>query len=88
MKIADLKVIQKKIKKDYELSLALYDTGNSDAMYLAGLIADPDRMTKADLKKWVKGAYWQHDRRLHGAVGRLGVAVRPGTRAGVDRLGR
>ena len=58
MKIADLKVIQKKVKKDYELSLELYDTGNSDAMYLAGLIADPEQMTKADLKKWVKGAYW------------------------------
>jgi 3-methyladenine DNA glycosylase AlkD len=59
VKIADLKLIQKKIKRDYELSLALYDTGNSDAMYLAGLISDPDRMTKADLKKWVQGAYWQ-----------------------------
>ena len=58
VKVGDLKVIQKKVKKDYELSLQLYDTGNSDAMYLAGLIADPDKMTKADLKKWVKGAYW------------------------------
>ena len=26
-------------------------------MYLAGLIADPPRMTKAQLNKWVKGAY-------------------------------
>jgi 3-methyladenine DNA glycosylase AlkD len=58
VKVGDMKTIQKKVKKDYELSLALYDTGNSDAMYLAGLIADPDKMTKADLKKWVKGAYW------------------------------
>ena len=27
-------------------------------MYLAGLIADPAKMTKADLRKWVKAAYW------------------------------
>jgi hypothetical protein len=27
-------------------------------MYLAGLIADPQKLTRADLKKWVKGAYW------------------------------
>jgi 3-methyladenine DNA glycosylase AlkD len=58
VKVEDLKKIQKRIKTDYALSLALYDTGNSDAMYLAGLIADPAKMTKADLRKWVKGAYW------------------------------
>lgn len=58
VKIGDMKVLQKKIKKDYELSLGLYETGNSDAMYFAGLIADEKKMTKADLNKWVKGAYW------------------------------
>ncbi len=58
VKVGDLKTIEKKIKKDYELSMQLYDTGNSDAMYLAGLIADPQKMTKTDLRKWVKGAYW------------------------------
>ena len=58
VKVADLKVVQKKIKKDYELSKKLYKTGNSDAMYLAGLIADPEKMTKKDLNEWVKGAYW------------------------------
>jgi 3-methyladenine DNA glycosylase AlkD len=57
VKIADLKKIQKRIKKDYQLALDLYDTGNSDAMYLAGLIADDERMSKKDLEKWVKGAY-------------------------------
>eukprot|EP01156_Anaeramoeba_ignava_P010298 Anaeramoba_ignava/a479308_24.p1 GENE.a479308_24~~a479308_24.p1 ORF type:complete len:236 (+),score=12.34 a479308_24:21-728(+) len=57
-KVADLKVIQKKIKKDYKLSLELYDTGNSDAMYLAGLIADESKMTKKDLQHWADKAYW------------------------------
>jgi len=56
VKVEDLKKIQKRIKKDYELSLALYDTGNYDAMYLAGLIADDVKMTKRDLQRWVKQA--------------------------------
>lgn len=56
VKIEDLKKIQKRIKRDYHLALDLYDTGNYDAMYLAGLIADDARMTKADLRRWVKMA--------------------------------
>jgi 3-methyladenine DNA glycosylase AlkD len=52
VKVGDLKVLQKKIKKDHALALALYDTGNSDAMYLAGLVADPAKMTKAQLRRW------------------------------------
>lgn len=56
VKVEDLKKIQKKIKKDYELALALFDTGNADAMYLAGLIADETRMTKKDLNRWVEKA--------------------------------
>ena len=58
VKIQDLKKIMKKIRKDYSLSLELYDTGNSDAMYLAGLIADENRITREDLQKWVQEAYW------------------------------
>ena len=38
VKVGGLKKIVKKVKKNHELSLQLYDTGNSDAMYLAGLI--------------------------------------------------
>ncbi|MCH8216000.1 MAG: DNA alkylation repair protein [Planctomycetes bacterium] len=57
VKIGDLKKIQKAIKKDYQLALDLYDSGNYDAMYLAGLIADDARMTKKDLRRWVKKAY-------------------------------
>ncbi len=58
VKVGDLKVIQKRVKKDHALALALYDTGNSDAMYLAALISEPAKMTKAQLNKWVKAAYW------------------------------
>jgi 3-methyladenine DNA glycosylase AlkD len=54
VKIGDMKNIQKRIKTDYQLALDLYDTGNYDAMYLAGLVADDARMTKKDLNHWVK----------------------------------
>jgi len=52
--IEQLKKIQKRIKKDYQLALDLYDTGIYDAMYLAGLIADDAQMTKKDLQRWVE----------------------------------
>ncbi len=57
VKISELQKIRKRIKKDYQLALDLYDTGNYDAMYLAGLIADDERMTKMDLQHWAKKAY-------------------------------
>ncbi|MDC8003654.1 DNA alkylation repair protein [Aureisphaera galaxeae] len=60
VKVADLKKILKKTKKNHELSLALYDTGNSDAMYLAGLMADEKRITKEQLNGWVEKAYWSY----------------------------
>ena len=54
VKIEQLKLIEKRIKKDYNLALELYSTNNADAMYLAGLIADDEKMTKEDLRNWVK----------------------------------
>jgi 3-methyladenine DNA glycosylase AlkD len=56
VKIEELKKIQKRVKKDYQLALDLYDTGNYDAMYLAGLIADEAKMTKKDLQHWLAKA--------------------------------
>lgn len=58
VRIGDMKPIVKRIKVNYELSLELYATGISDAMYLAGLIADDPKMTRKDLETWVEGAYW------------------------------
>jgi len=58
VKVGDLKKIVKKVKKDHELSLELYATGNSDAMYLAGLIADEKQITKEQLQNWTEKAFW------------------------------
>src|SRR5881409_3971167 len=56
VKVEELKKIQKRIKKDYQLALDLYNTGIYDAMYLAGMIADDLKMTKEDLRHWVEKA--------------------------------
>jgi 3-methyladenine DNA glycosylase AlkD len=54
--IADLKVIAKTIKKQQGLACELYETGNLDAMYLAGMVADGSQMTKKQLNGWAEGA--------------------------------
>ena len=56
VRVQDLKIIQKKVKKDDKLARELYATGNADAMYLAGLIAEDDKMTKKELQTWVRQA--------------------------------
>lgn len=56
VKISELQKIRKRLKKQYELALALYATRNYDAMYLAGWIADEKRMTKGDLQHWLDTA--------------------------------
>jgi hypothetical protein len=58
VKVADLKIAQKKIKGDQALALKLYATGNGDAQYLAGLVADGAKMTPAQLDSWAKTACW------------------------------
>lgn len=58
VKVADLKKILKKTKKNHSLALELFDTANVDAMYLAGLMADEKQITKSTLENWAKQANW------------------------------
>jgi 3-methyladenine DNA glycosylase AlkD len=51
---AALKTLRKRIGVDQELALALWDTGNFDARNLAVKIADPAKMSAADLDRWAK----------------------------------
>ena len=60
VKVQDLKKILKRTKKNHELSLELYDSGNYDAMYLAGLMADEKKITKEQLELWVSQAYFSY----------------------------
>ena len=57
--VADLKKVAKTIKGEQELACALYDTGNGDAMYLAGMVAQGSQMTKRELDSWARKATWQ-----------------------------
>jgi 3-methyladenine DNA glycosylase AlkD len=53
-----MKPLAKKIKNNQPLADQLYATGNYDAMYFAGVIADPKIMTEADFERWMDGAYF------------------------------
>lgn len=53
-----MKPIAKKIKLNQELAEELYATGNYDAMYFAGIIADPKAMSESDFDRWIDGAYF------------------------------
>ena len=53
-----MKPIARKIKINQPLAEELYATGNYDAMYFAGIIADPKGMTESDFERWMDGAYF------------------------------
>lgn len=53
-----MKPISKKIKINQQLAEELYATGNYDAMYFAGIIADPNNMTELDFDRWMDDAYF------------------------------
>jgi 3-methyladenine DNA glycosylase AlkD len=54
--VADLKVIAKTFKGQHALACELYETGNLDAMYLAGMVADGSQMTSKQLNEWAETA--------------------------------
>ena len=58
VKVADMKIIQKKVKNDQKLALELFATNHGDAQYLAGLIADPKAFTKEELRNWAENGTW------------------------------
>lgn len=59
VKVEDMKKIQKKIKDNKQkVAYELFDSGVSDAQYLAALVADGSQMTKKELQHWVEHASW------------------------------
>jgi 3-methyladenine DNA glycosylase AlkD len=54
--VAQQKLMAKSLKGQQALALELYETGNVDAMYLAGLVADGAAMSRKQLNDWAKGA--------------------------------
>ncbi|MEF3353655.1 DNA alkylation repair protein [Paenibacillus sp. GYB006] len=53
-----MKPLFRKIKRNQPLAEELYATGNYDAMYFAGMIADPKVMTEKDFERWIDRAYF------------------------------
>ena len=58
VKIADLKAIHKENRNKQTLAEDLWRSGNSDAMYLASLIADSETVSRSCLEDWMREAYW------------------------------
>jgi 3-methyladenine DNA glycosylase AlkD len=58
VRIGDMKKLLKDLKGRQDVAMQLYATGNLDAMYLAGLVADGGKMSRKDLDTWVKAARW------------------------------
>ncbi|MBJ6361152.1 DNA alkylation repair protein [Paenibacillus sp. GCM10012307] len=54
----EMKPIFKKTKLNQPLAEQLYASGNYDAMYFAGIIAEPNSMTEADYDRWLDSAYF------------------------------
>lgn len=53
-----MKPLSKKIGINQSLAEELYATGNFDAMYFAGIIAEPDGMSEEDYDRWMDAAYF------------------------------
>jgi len=54
----EMKPIFKRTKLNQSLAEQLYATGNYDAMYFAGILAEPDVMTEKDYDRWMDSAYF------------------------------
>jgi len=53
--IPELRKLAKEIGKNHDLALELWKTGISDAMILASLIAEAEKLTEKQMEEWVKG---------------------------------
>jgi 3-methyladenine DNA glycosylase AlkD len=51
---SEITKLHKKIKSDHALAMELWKTGNAEACTVAVLIADPAKLTRAELNRWIK----------------------------------
>lgn len=54
VKLGDLRTVAKRLKTDHPLGLALWETGNIDAQFLAALVMDPQRLSTTELDALVR----------------------------------
>ena len=53
MNYADLKPLVKKIGRNHDVALGLWDSGVHDARVVATMIAEPEKMTRGDVERWL-----------------------------------
>ncbi len=51
--VPDMRRIAKDIGKNHQLALKLWDTGIPEAMIVAGMVAEPDKLTEEQMEDWV-----------------------------------
>ena len=51
--VPDMRKIAKDVGQDHQLAIELWDTGIPEAMIVAGMVAEPDRLTEAEMEDWV-----------------------------------
>lgn len=59
VRIGDMKPLHRKLKGRRDLALELFATGNGDAQYLAGMIADGRVMSRQQVQSWARSASWR-----------------------------
>jgi len=52
--VPDMRALAKEIGKDHGLALALWTTGVPEGRILAGMIDEPEKLTEAQMERWVK----------------------------------
>ncbi len=51
--VPDMRKIAKSVGKNHQLALDLWDTGVPEGMIVAGMIAEPDKLTEEQMEDWV-----------------------------------
>lgn len=59
LSVPQMRDVARQLGRDHELALALWDTAIPDAQIVAGLIAEPAKLTLAQMDRWTQGmAAW------------------------------
>lgn len=58
VRVGDLQPLRRRLRGNQHIALELYRTTNSDAMYLAGLVASGAIMSQDELHSWAQSSRW------------------------------
>lgn len=60
VKLGDIRVLAKKIKTNHQLAMALWETGNVDAQFLATLLIEPKKLSADAMDRVVRSVTFVH----------------------------